>query len=163
MRVEQKRARLHRRFDVGDHRQRFVLDFDQPRGFFCDLRLGSGDDRYRLAGIPNAVASQGRLIPHGARHHYPGQILAGDDRAHTWQRLGPACVDAHDVGVGMRTAQHRAVQHAGHAEVHPIHVLARHFGAGIQPGHGLTDDPLLVHEAFLPASIAARSARRILT
>ena len=83
----------------------------------------------------------------GARHRsgpQVGEVGAGVDRAHPWHGGRGAGVDRHDLGVGVRAAQHGHVQRAGH-----LHVVGEHRLAGEQDRVLLAqdtaaDDPVAV-------------------
>jgi hypothetical protein len=106
---------------VGDRRQRFNIDFDQPERIFGDAgavgehkgehladvaHLGLGDHR-----LPERFEIRQRLQPHGNAGHAVADVLGREHAMHAGKRAGGRNVDRADAAVGDRAAQKRRVQH----------------------------------------------------
>jgi hypothetical protein len=134
--VEQdRRVGGHRGLAVEHVRQQFIFHRDQPRRLFGDVgRVGRhrGDGmavvehlvpRQHIAAavaqVDDRLAQVGDLVLDG------GHIRRSGHRAHAGQRSRGRRVDAHDAGVGVRAAQHLAVQqprqlHIGAVDARPV-------------------------------------------
>ena len=119
--LEQQRCVLRGRVAVGDRRQRFNIDFDQPQRIFGDpcgigehegehladvAHLGLGDHR-----LPERFEIRQRLQPHGNARHAVADVLGREHAMHAGKRAGGGNVDRADAAVGDRAAQKRRVQH----------------------------------------------------
>ena len=182
---EQGAPRFHRLPGIGHHLQRLVVHDDLLECVLGDVPTGGGDGRHRLANEAHLFRRQAVAAPalgRGGRREAPTErVFAADHGCHTRQRLRRADVDGRDARVGERTAENRAVQHAGQAQVvdergatgeklrilDPVHRLAhpagRARGKVFQPlrdldGHVLSREPPgrllclgLLHSTRLPS------------
>ena len=126
--ADQRRVRVERLAGVDHGGQRVVLDVDQLQRVARGILVGRDHERDLLALEADLVAGEHGLGVVGDRRH-PGQaqrleVLGRDHRVHArhLQRLGG--VDREDLGVGVRAAQHRPMQHAGQADVVQVGALA---------------------------------------
>ena len=65
VRMENRRAGLHRVIDVEHRRQHLVLDFDQAKRLLRDMRRGRGDHRHGMAVVHHLVAGDRRCARNG--------------------------------------------------------------------------------------------------
>ena len=120
---------------VGDVRQHLVVDLYQVERLVGDGGRGGRHRGDRLALVAHVAAAH-----HHLRAHLVGdrgwKVVAGHHREHAVERRRGAGVDRADAGVGVRAAQHFAVQHARQVEVGAV------VGA---PGHLV--DAVVTHGA----------------
>ena len=98
--LEQQRCVLRGRVAVGDRRQRFNIDVDQPERIFGDAcavgehegehladvaHLGLGDHR-----LPERFEIRQRLQPHGNAGHAVADVLGREHAMHAGKRAGGA-------------------------------------------------------------------------
>ena len=152
--VHARRAGLGRFLCRGNGGQRFVLDLDQFQRVLR-LRRGLGNDEGDAVADPTDKAvGQHRVARrmHGGaaaalEAGIAGQVAVaggldvgcGQHREHARRSLGGFGVDRHDLGVGMRRAQHDAEGHAGIDHVVDKVALALHQFRIFKPRHALTD------------------------
>ena len=116
-----------RRFPhVGDVRQHLVIDLDQFQRLLGDGGRGGRHRGDRMALVAHVAAAHHHLRAHLVRG-LGGKIVAGHHREHAVERFRGAGVDRADAGVGVRAAQHLAVQHAGQVEVGAVVGAAGHL------------------------------------
>ncbi len=153
----QRRARLDRFLGGDDRRQRLVVDLDQL-GRVHRLMRGLGDDEGDVVADPaDAVARQravARLIERRAvaalrpgRHRQIAEagivpVLAGEHRQHAGRGLGLGHVDALDLRMRMRRAQHVARHRARKHHVADVVALAPDQPRVFEPRDRLTYCPL---------------------
>ena len=105
---------------VDDGRQRLVVDLDQLGRFARDLLAVGHDEGHRIADMAHAAHGQRRPRRHDQRLHrrhagqrtesVGGEIGSRVDALHAGQRRAPRNVDPLDERMGVRRAQHVAVQ-----------------------------------------------------
>ena len=125
--LEQQCCILRGRVAVGDRRQRFDIDFDQPQCILGNpggigehegehladvAHLGLGDHR-----LPERFEIRQRLQPHGNARHAVADILRGEHAMHAGKRAGGGNVDRADAAMGDGAAQERRVQHVLACEI----------------------------------------------
>src|SRR5438094_4151545 len=149
LRMHRWRRRFERLLHVGHGGEDLVVDGDCLQRGARQLGVFGGDDGNRLAGIPNHIRSQHRLVLHiETKGFLAGHIGVGQDGADAWCHKRRRRVDRDDLCVGMRAAQRRAPQHPVAAEVAGVFELALHLGNTIHTPYRLTD-------AALPADVDA--------
>ena len=152
--VQERRARLHRRFRVEHRRQELVVDLEQAAGRFgggFGFRDDGGDpladeaddvvEHVGVVGIDEVIlVGGGRVEP--ARHVLPGED--GDDAGHG-KRL--VALDGLDARMGMRRAQHLQMQRAFRWHVESVARVAGDDRLGERvaqaPATGVAGDILL--------------------
>ncbi len=127
--MRERRAALERRRAVGDRGQRLEVDVDQRGRVLGDVAAVGDHQRDRLADEAHLVLGEAirhqrlldRRIGHQQRHRLPphafGQVRVGDDGMHARQRQRARLVDAADVRMWMRAAQHRDLEHTRQMDV----------------------------------------------
>ena len=115
-----------------DHRfERRIFDLDQLGGILGDIAAVGDHQRHRLADIAHPLDRQRPLLHRRLdhRHERIGQlahVIAGDDRPHALMRQRRRGIDAHDLGMRMRRADHMRLQRADrHRQVVGIAAAAR--------------------------------------
>ena len=140
------RVRLERLFDVEHGRQFFQVELDFGDSLLGGL-LGFGHDgRDLLALVAHPIRGQHRLIvgldPDQAEDGIDvlGNILVGEGphKARHLFRFGK--VDALDLGVVHRAANHLEMEHVGELSVVHIDGLAGHVAQAIATRNGLAND-----------------------
>jgi hypothetical protein len=120
--VDPGRLGVHRRDGVDDRRQHLVVDVDQGARVLGDVPARRRHRGHRLAGEADAL-DRDRVLGHGlgaeGRHRLDELrgLGAGQHGHDARQRLRPRRVDRADARVGVRAAQDRRVEHAGHRHV----------------------------------------------
>ena len=116
--MQQRRRRLacHQRVDHGLARR--IFDLDQLGGVLGNVAAFRHDQRNRLADIAHAIDRQRPLVHRRLERDQKrigelADVIAGNDRPHAVERQRGGRVDADDVGVRMRRAEHMRVQGAG--------------------------------------------------
>ena len=114
------RAGGERGHAVDDGGQRLVVDLDQLGCFARDLLAVGHDEGHRIADMAHAALGQRRPRRHDQRLHrrhagqraeaVGGEIGCRVDAVHAGQRRAPRNVDPLDERMGVRRAQHVAVQ-----------------------------------------------------
>jgi hypothetical protein len=126
--ADQGRILIERLARVDDRGQRLVLDVDERQRVVGRVLVGRDDEGDLLALEAHLVAGQHGLGVVGDRRH-PGQaerleVLGGDDRRDVGVRERLRRVDRDDLGVGIRAAEQRAVDHARQLDVVQVVALA---------------------------------------
>ena len=114
--ADQRRVVVERLAGVDHRGQRLVLDVDQRQRVVGRVLVGRDHERDLLALEADLVAREHGLRVVGDRRH-PRQaerleVLGGDHRGDVGVRERLRGVDRDDLRVGVRAAQHRAVDHA---------------------------------------------------
>ena len=120
--VNHRRLGRHRILHVRNGLERLVLDLDQVERVFGDVRVSRGDRRDRVPAVERLVRGED-VVEHPARagrlalaevHRrivLPREVGVRDHRGHSGQRLRLRGIDVVDQRVGVRAAQHAAVEH----------------------------------------------------
>ncbi len=115
------RAVLERRLRRRHDRQRLVVDVDQLERVVRDVRVLRDHARDLLALHAHLVGREHGLRVAGERRHprelVLGEHIAGDDHDDARQLHRAGRVDRVDLGMRVRTAQDRHVQHPGQLDV----------------------------------------------
>ena len=141
---------LHRRIDVDDVRQHFIIDFDQPQRLLGDRLAGRGDGGDGVALVEDLLAR------HDVARHVPvihgdtlgadilelllGEVRGRDHRLDAWQRLRFRGIDRADTRMGVRRAQDLAPQHSRQREVSAVLGKTRHLRHAVGPHRAGADD-----------------------
>ncbi len=119
--------RAHRLAHIQDRRQHFVVHLDQCQGFLGDMDGARRDGCHGVSEEQDFIARQRlpALIEHVGRcftdilnlaFHF-WKVVRGDHGFDPGQGLSLAGIDRKDAGMGVRAAQHGAIQHARQAQV----------------------------------------------
>ena len=134
--VHEVGALRHRRFEVGNRRQRLVLDLDQVDRLLGDLgsqRRDPGDD---IALPAHLLAGEQPPVLHHASVLHIRHVLVGDDGQNPGQgprRLG---VDPQQAGMRVVRVPELRVQLAGQAEVGGVAADSGHLLLTVGPDEG---------------------------
>ena len=175
--VQERSGVFHRLQHMQSRRQDLILDLDQPQSLFRNVGTRCRHRRHRVAlvegliGRHDVVAQEFHVHRHlteiGHAIFGDREILDGDDRLHAWQRLRLGGVNGLNTGMGMRAAEHLAVQHAGQAHIAAIHRPARDLIRAIGSDRAGTNYLIccscFCHYAFSITVAASRTARTILS
>ncbi len=145
IRVHQRALGVHRRDEVRDRRQGFVVHLDQRRGLGRDLLGERGHAGNDLGLEPHDVLGEEGSVLCQAAEPDVRQVCLRDHRDHARHRASRCGVDAKDPGVGMVGVAEASLGHAGGREV-----------GGVAPGAG---DLLLAVGPDEPRALC-RGARR---
>ena len=151
--------------------QDFVGDLDQLDRLFGDVRAGGGHRGHDVAVVEHLVAGHavarnmlrvdGQLAHHGGAGADVGHIVSSDDGLHPGQGRGRGGVDGLDGGVGVRTAQHLAVQQTGRVDVRAVFGPTGDLVDAVVADRARADDFELVFlrgcHVYLPCISAAAS------
>ena len=94
--MHDRRAGDDRLFRVDDGREIFVLDVDERRRFFSDVRIGRRDHRDLLAGESHTVPRQKRHVEHPPSHQNVREVPGGENREDPSVGARPGGVDPDD-------------------------------------------------------------------
>ena len=135
-----QRLLLERALHVDDRLERLVLDDDRGERAARLLRMLGGDDRDRLADVPDAVDREHRLVG----ELEPVSFLPGTSACVSTAWTPGSVerrreVDRDDPRVGVRAAQRVAPEHPGRGEVARVRELARHLRRRVVPQDALAD------------------------
>ena len=115
------RVGVERLLGVDDRRQHLVLDVDQLERVTCRVTVVGDDERHLLTVEAHLVGGEhGLRVVRHRRHPRQAERVehgAGDHGVHLGMSFRPRRVDRDDLGVGVRAAQQRAVQHRGQRDV----------------------------------------------
>ena len=128
---------------VIDHkRQHLVLDLNRPDGVYGLQRRLRGDDGDFLAFV--AAAGVEELAGEFATTRIPGHIrprrFAGQHRKDARHFFRLAGVDLQNIGVGMRAAQDRAVQHLRQGDIVGVDCSPTDAFIGVDPRYPCSND-----------------------
>ena len=156
--VHKRRAGLGGLEGADDMRPGGIVDLDQLGGVLGLLQRVGHDQRHRIANMADAALGQHRPRGVGARgavavlqRHQAGHIaeacqrhvLAREDEMHTGRLLRRTRVDAPDVGMGVRAAQHIGAQRRpGQLGVVGITAAAGQQARVLDPANRITDTEL---------------------
>ena len=142
--VEHRRVRRDCVFNVRYRRQRFVGHVDQLDRLLGDVRAASGHRCDRMPLVQRLPLGEDGVRPVAAPalHRSRGrQIVPGNHRVNAWETLRAARVDRHHPRVGVRAAQHLAVQQPVQVDVRAEQRLPRDLLDAVVP-HGARADDL---------------------
>ena len=133
--------------------ERLVVDLDQLGRLACGLRAVGHDEGHRIADMAHAAIGQRRPRRHDhrldrrqARHVAQAlgrKVGMGVDGAHAGKRCRRRNVDPLDDGMGMRRAQHVAVQAICNRDVIDVAAAAGQEPRILEPAQRLADHLLL--------------------
>ena len=148
--VQQWRAVLHRLAHVYDSRKHLVINLNQRDGRLGNVGVDGGDGGHRVALEQRLVAGQhvigGELETAIVAAQFlfgqggEGQVFCGYDGPDPGQDLSLAGVYGADAGVGMRTAQHLAVEQAVQPDVRAVLGAPGHLIYAVGTDRALADD-----------------------
>ena len=131
--IEQcRRIRCECCFGRHQRRQDLVIHHDRPGGPEGSLFITSNDRRDGVTDVADPIGRDHRLIVERHAVERIGEdrgVLPGQHHGHAGNGSRGGGIDAQDTGVGVRTAQQLAVQHAGQRYVESV---------GGTPGHAVT-------------------------
>ena len=125
--MDERRPGLAGRLEVGDGRQRLVVDVDEPDGVLGHVAVVGHDERDQLAHVAHLVDRQRPLGPRMGQARMRDQerrglvelaeLGGGQDQVHARQRAGASRVDRADARVRVRAAEAGGVEHAAGLDV----------------------------------------------
>ncbi len=125
---------------VGDRLERLVVDRDLLGRATCLLRMVGGDQRHRLAEVPDEVAREHRLVAElEAVALLAGNVSVGEDGVHAGHRNGLRDVEVADPGVCVRAPERMAEEHSRRREVARVRELPPRLRHAVGAGHDLAD------------------------
>ena len=149
VRVDQRRARRHRRHHVEHSGQLLVVDGDPLDRLLGGILVLRRDSRHHLARVAHAVdGERGLVLLEEAVA--AGAVLPGDDGAHARHLCRGRYLEVRDARVRDTGAQCLAHQHAAEADVDTVHGAAAHLGHRIGSHHRLADHDRLGHAVSDP-------------
>ena len=141
---------------VDHRRQRVVIDLDQLGRVARDLARVGDDEGDGIADMPHLVGGQrearrhdhrrGRRHLGDARHRAEPlrrQIAGGEDATYPRQGARRTGIDAGNLGMGMRRAQHMAVELARRVDIVDEPALAAQKACILEAGQRAPDLPVL--------------------
>ena len=148
--VQDRRVVLHGVQHVDGGRQHLVVHLDQLQGLFRNVDVDGGHRGHGMPAVQHLVVRQ-RVVAqmlHVDRHLAEvghavlglGHVVRRHHRLDARQGLGLAGIDRADAGVGVRAAQHLAVQHAGQPHVGAVNRPPGHFVGAVRPHRTGSDD-----------------------
>jgi hypothetical protein len=134
--VDERRALVQRGLDVGDHRQRLVLDEHLLAGVHRGVAVLGQHDGHRISHVLDRAAGQGPVLGvvdlhpvrrpgHRQGRGEVGQVVAREDRHHVVALERRGRVDGHDARMRLRGADEGGVEHADDRQVVDVGGLAR--------------------------------------
>ena len=162
--MHQRRVGCHRLVHRQHSGQHLVFDDDFIDRSTRDFRCDGGHSGHFIAHITHAPDRQRIQIGPERTPFFVRGIFAGNHRFHAGHRTRGRKIDRNNARIRMRTAQHRAVQHAGHLNVGHVQCRAGDFGYRVGALNVFADDQQTggagirgVHD-FLPARCPAAIA-----
>ena len=169
-RMDQWRAVLHRRTQVGNCGQDLVLDLDQLAGHFRDMHVRSGDRSDGVALVQDGIAGEdvvGHVLEVALTLAHVdltvfglGEILVRNDGVNAIECARFRHIDPLDAGVRVRAAEDFAVEQAGKASVATVDGSPGYLVDAVVANGSGTDDPVFAgRDDPIGATVAVDDAR----